>query len=251
MLAVERKTRILDLVTRNRSVVVAELSQELGVTEETIRRDLNKLEKEGLLSRTHGGAIALQGEAEDLPYRTRHLINIEAKRSIAGKASTLVRDGDAVMMDSSSTAYETLRAIGNRRDLTLITNSVRILSDPSLPPYTIMSVGGELRRRSMTFVGPLAGQTIAQFNADVALISCKAISLTGGLMEANMADADVKRAFIESAQRVCLLVDSEKFDKTALISICGFGPIDFVVTDREPSPEWRELFERNQVKLIV
>jgi len=251
MLAVERKTRILDLVARDRSVVVAELSQELGVTEETIRRDLNKLEKEGLLSRTHGGAVALQGEAEDLPYRTRHLINIEAKRLIAQKASALVKDGDAVMMDSSSTAYETLKGLGSRRDLTLITNSVRVLSDPSLPAYTIMSVGGELRRRSMTFVGPLAGRTIAQFNADVALISCKAISLAGGLMEANMADAEVKRAFIASAQRVCLLVDSEKFDRTALINICGFEPIDFVVTDREPSPEWRELFERHKVKLIV
>ena len=82
-------------------------------------------------------------------------------------------------------------------------------------------------------------------------LSCKAISLAGGLMEANMADAEVKRAFIASAQRVCLLVDGEKFDKTALISICGFESIDFVVTDREPSPEWRDLFERNKVKLIV
>jgi DeoR/GlpR family transcriptional regulator of sugar metabolism len=250
MLAIERKNKILDLITRDRRVVVTELSKEFGVTEETVRRDLSKLEKDGLVSRTHGGALAAQKEPEDLPYRARHVINIEAKRAIAAKAAALVNDGDAVMMDSSSTAYEALQAIKDRQDLTLITNSVRIFSDPGLNGHTVMSVGGEFRRRSQTFVGPVATQAIGQFNADIALISCKALSLTGGIMETNVADADVKRAFIRNARQVCLLVDRDKFDGSALISVCDFDPISFVVTDQRPAPQWVELFEKANVKLI-
>jgi DeoR/GlpR family transcriptional regulator of sugar metabolism len=251
MLAVERKHKILDLILRDRKVVVTELSQQFGVTEETVRRDLNKLEQDGLLSRTHGGAVARKGETEDLPYGTRHLINTEAKRNIAVKAAKLVGDGESIMMDSSSTAYEVLSCLENHQELTLITNAVRILADPTSTKHTIMSVGGELRRRSMTFVGPLASQAIGQFNADLALISCKALSLLGGIMETNVPDAEVKRAFIRNARRVCLLVDGDKFDRTALISICGFEQIDTVVTDRPPQRGWIELFERNNVTLIV
>ena len=251
MLAIERKHKILDLILRDRKVVVTELSQQFGVTEETVRRDLNKLEQDGLVSRTHGGAVARRGEVEDLPYRTRHLTNLEAKRAIATEVAELVDDGMSVMMDSSSTAFEALATLRAHRDLTLITNSVRILSDPDLTGHTIMSVGGELRRRSMTFVGPLAREAIGQFNADVALISCKALSPSGGIMETNVPDAEVKRAFIRNAQRVCLLVDGDKFDRSALITICGFERIHTVITDRQPAPAWADVFERAGATLIV
>ena len=251
MLAVERKTKILDLLMRDRKVVVAELSEQFGVTEETVRRDLTKLEQDGLLSRTHGGAIARKGESEDLPYGTRHLINTEAKRAIAVKAAGLVGNNEAVMLDSSSTAYEVLSCLESHKELTLITNAVRILAVPTSTRHTIMSVGGELRRRSMSFIGPLATQAIGQFNADVALVSCKALSLAGGIMESNVPDAEVKHAFIRSARRVCLLVDGDKFDRTALITICGFDKIHAVVTDRPPPEAWRERLEREGVTLIV
>ena len=250
MLAVERRTEILRQLQRDGRVVVTEVSRAFGVTEETVRRDLNQLEREGLLSRTHGGAVERRGEAEDLPYGLRNLTNIEAKRAIGARAAELVRDGDALMLNSSSTAYEALRALHAHRDLTLITNSVRLLADPDLAPHTIMSVGGELRRRSMTFVGPVAAQAISQFNADVALISCKALSPTAGIMEANVADAEVKRAFIANARRVVLLADGDKFDQTALVTISGFGPIDVIVTDRRPGDAWIGLCEREGISLV-
>lgn len=251
MLAIERRHRILDRILRDRNVVVTELSQAFGVTAETVRRDLNQLEREGLVSRTHGGAIAAKGEAEDIPYRTRHLTNIEAKRAIAAKAAALIVDGQSLMLDSSSTAFEVLALLRGRRDLTLITNSVGILSDPDVTTHTIMSVGGELRRRSMTFVGPLATQAIEQFKADVALISCKALSLEGGIMENNVADAEVKRAFIRSARRVCLLVDGDKFGQTALIAIGGFEGIGTVVTDRRPADPWSQHLEALGIELLA
>ncbi|KQT46360.1 hypothetical protein ASG43_12125 [Aureimonas sp. Leaf454] len=250
MLPVERKQRIRDIVLRDRRVVVAELSQQFGVTDETVRRDLQALEREGLIERTHGGAIARDVEIEDLPYPVRQGINLPAKRRIALSARRLIKDGDAVMIDSSSTAFQLLPHLREHKDLTLITNSVRILGEPALVDHTIMSVGGELRQQSMTFVGPLAVQALGRFNADIAFISAKAISMTSGLMDASVADAEIKRAFVRHARQVCLLVDGDKFDGVGLISVCDFEPVAIVVTDRKPSDAWIDFLAARQVRLL-
>lgn len=250
MLAIERRQKILDVVYRRRTVQVTDLSKTFGVTEETIRRDLQALDNSGFLSRTHGGAVAKDTEAEDLPYRMRQITNIEAKRKIAAHAATLVHNTNAVMIDSSSTAFEVLGELQDHRDLTLITNSVRITAEPGATQHTIVSVGGELRRQSMTFVGSLATQAIAQFNADIALISCKAISLSGGLMEASLPDAEIKRAFIAAARKVCLLVDGDKFNGSALTSVCAIDQVSVVVTDRAPSKEWLDHFLKHDIPVI-
>lgn len=250
MLGIERRRMILERLRRDGKVVVTELARDLAVTEETIRRDLNQMERGGLLSRTHGGAIAHAAEREELPYQLRDITNIEAKRAIGMLAAGLVPDGASVMVDSSSTAYEALRALKGHRDLTIITNSVRLLADPEVTTHPVISVGGELRRRTMTFVGALTCQALGQFNADIALISCKALSLTAGIMDANLADAAVKRAFIENAGRVCLLADSAKFDQTGLVTVSDFAPISVVVTDRRPAPPWLEHFDRAGIRLV-
>jgi DeoR/GlpR family transcriptional regulator of sugar metabolism len=252
MLALERRQNVLESLRRDRSVVVTDLARRFGVTEETVRRDLQKLEKEGLVSRTHGGAVSPEPtvEGEDLPYLTRQTTNSEAKRRIALHAAQLVPHGAAVMLDSSSTAFEVLPRLKDHRDLTLITNSVRIVAHPGVTDHAILSVGGELRRRSMTFVGPVARQAIAQFNADYALISCKALSQAGGVMDASVADAEIKRAFIAGARRVCLLVDGDKFDGSALTEVCSFEPIHTVITDRAPSESWRRFLTARKVELI-
>lgn len=250
MLAVERRRAILDQLRSEGRVVVAELARALAVTEETIRRDLGRMERGGLLSRTHGGALPRPAEGEDLPYGIRGVTNIAAKRTIGALAAGLVPDGAAIMLDSSSTAYEALRALGGHRGLTVITNSVRLLADPEMTDHAVLSVGGELRRRAMTFVGPLACQAAAQFNADVALVSCKALSPGGGLMDANLADAAVKRVFIARAARAILLADAGKFDRTALITIAELAAIDTIVTDRRPSDAWCARLEREGVTLV-
>lgn len=251
MLAIERKQQILEMVRRDRRVIVAELSQKFAVTEETVRRDLNKLKSEGLISRTHGGAVAAaETEPEDPPYQIRLTTNIAAKRQIAARAAALVKSGNVLMIDSSSTAYEILPLLQDLHDLTIITNSVRIIANPNVTKHTIISVGGELRRHSMTFVGPVANQALAQFNGDLALISCKALSMEGGLMDGSVPDAEVKRAFVKNARSVCLMVDGDKFDGTALIGVSSFEPIDVVVTDRPPSQVWTEFLAREHVELM-
>lgn len=250
MLAIERRRAILERLGREGRVVVTELAAALAVTEETIRRDLSRLEHDGLLDRTHGGALPRPAGGEDLPYQVRDVTNIAAKRAIGAMVAELVPDGASLMVDSSSTACEALRALAGRRGLTVITNSVRLLSDPDATAHALLSVGGELRPRTMTFVGPLACQAAAQFNPDVALFSCKALSLTGGMMEANLEDAAVKRAFIGRAGRVVLLADSSKFGRNALVSIADLSAIDVLATDRRPSDAWCQRLEREDITLL-
>lgn len=250
MLAVERRLAILDRLKRDGRLVVTELAQDLAVTEETIRRDLNRMEREGLLRRTHGGALPRPTEPEDLPYGVRDATNMAAKRAMGRLVAGLVPNGASIMLDASSTAYEALRALKEHRDLTIITNSVRLLADPDMTDHAVISLGGELRRRTMTFVGPLTSQAAAQFNADVALFSCKALSLGGGIMDPNLADATVKRTFIAKASRVLLLADASKFDRTALVTVADVGQVDCVVTERRPSDAWCEHLERAGVELV-
>jgi DeoR/GlpR family transcriptional regulator of sugar metabolism len=250
MLAIERRRAILDQLNRDGRVVVSELAQALAVTEETIRRDLNQMERGGLLARAHGGALPRATEPEELPYGVRNVTNIAGKRVIGALAAGLVPDGASIMLDSSSTAYEALRALQGHRALTIVTNSVRLLADPEMTAHKVISVGGELRRRTMTFVGPVACQAAARFNGDVALVSCKALSLAAGLMDANLADAAVKRAFIERAARVILLADASKFDRTALVTITDLRPIHTIVTDQRPSDDWRARLESEGIALV-
>lgn len=249
MLAVERQRLILESITRDRRGLVSELSLRYGVSDETIRRDLQKLERDGLVARTHGGAVPA-AEPEDLPYPTRQTTNIAQKRRIAGLAAGLVGDGDAVMIDSSSTAFELLAPLAHCKGLTIITNSVRIIASPACEPHSVISVGGELRQQSLTLCGPVALDSIARFSADLAFISCKALSPDTGIMVPNLADAEVKRAFIANARRVCLLADGSKFGQTALTGLCGLDRIDILVTDRRPPDAWFPLAERHGVRLI-
>lgn len=250
MLAVERRQAILDRLRREGRIVVAETAKDLSVTEETVRRDLNRLGRDGLLSRTHGGALPRSATQEDMPYHFRHAANMAAKRAIGARAAALVPDGAAVMLDSSSTAYEALRALQERRSLTVVTNSVRLLADAGMTAHTVLSTGGELRRTTMTFVGPLACDAVSRFNADVALISCKALSLDGGPMDANLEDAAVKRAMVARASKVVLLADGSKFGGTALVTICKLDEIDALVTDRSPPDPWPERLREHGVALL-
>lgn len=252
MIAAERAREILRQLQARGSVEVAGLARDLGVAEETIRRDLTRLERGGRLMRTHGGAV--ERTEEDLPYPMRLGSAQAAKAAIARRAAREIADGMTVMIDSSSTAFALLGELGRTRDLTIISNSVPLCADPSVTPHTILSTGGELRRRSMTFVGPMAVAALSRFRADVALIGTKALSRKAGLMEAALADAEMKRAFIANARRVLLLADATKLDAEGTVAVGegdGFEGIDTLVTDAPPPDPWPRILAAKGVKTLV
>ena len=251
MLAIERRNAILAKLATDGKVIVSDLSTEFNVTEETIRRDLEKLDKEGLAKKTYGGAIVLDSHGADLPFNVRKRVNANLKENIAQKIADLIRDGDSIILDSSTTAISVTKYIKNRENLTLITNSVEILlelSDKS--GWKILSTGGKLKNGSLALVGSSAEQMIRDYHVHIAVCSSKGIDMNMGISDSNEEDATMKKAIFSSADRKILAIDSTKFNRRSFVKVFSVSDVDTVVTDEKPSDEWIEFFEKNQVELI-
>lgn len=251
MKAFERRDLIIKELYKHRKVHVAQLAHQFSVSEETIRRDLDKLDKEGIAKKNYGGAILNAHTNEDPPYVSRHQVNIEAKRSIADHVLQLINDGDSLVTDTSSTAFEALRRMTEEKNnLTIITNSLVVLSEFQHSGHKLISTGGILGPETSSFVGPTASQTIRKYNVDVALFSCKALSMTGGLSDSNEEESELKVLMQQQANKVILLVDHSKFDRTAFIQLFSFDRVDYIVTDQKPSEEWIHFLNNYHVSLI-
>ena len=251
MLAIERRNAILSKLYLDGKVIVSALSQEFDVTEETIRRDLEKLDKEGLVKKSYGGAVLVQNYSTDLPHSVRKKANVEAKQKIAEKISTLFNDGDCIMLDASSTALLLLNYIRNLKNITLITNSVEALIELSdKDDWNVFSTGGKLKKGSLSLVGPQAEKTIRAFHVDYAVCSSKGVDLNRGITDSNEKDSEMKQAIFESAETKILCVDSSKFDKISLIKVGDISDVDIIATDTEPDAHWQEYLKRKDVELI-
>ncbi len=251
MLAIERRNAILARLNANGKVIVADLSREFDVTEETIRRDLEKLDHEGLAKKTYGGAVLNQNLNTDLPFNVRKRTNVELKQKIALKIAEMIHDGDYIMLDASSTAIYVTKCILDRKNITLITNSVEImieLADKS--DWNILSTGGSLKKGSLSLIGTSAERMIRGFHVDLAVCSSKGIDLNMGITDSNEKDSVIKQAIFAAADRKILAVDSTKFDKISFVRVCNIGEIDTVVTDSQPAERWIEHFKEKNVELI-
>ena len=186
MLAIERKNAILLSLSQRGKVLVGDLSREFGVTKETIRRDLDKLEEDGLAKKTYGGAVKNNNFNLDLPFHVRKQTNMESKQYIASVIGSMINDGDYIMLDSSTTALCVIRSILQKKKITLITNSIEILLELSnKPDWTVISTGGTLKGDSLSLVGSQAERTVSGYHVDVAICSCMGIENDIGIKESN------------------------------------------------------------------
>ena len=251
MLAIERKRKIISLLEERNSVLVPELSKIFSVTEETVRRDLEKLEVEGFLKRTYGGAVINDRINSELPLKIREVTNISGKRSIGIKVAEYIKDGHTIMLDSSSTALQVAERIKHKKRITVITNSIKVVSElATARDCTVISTGGTLREKSMSFVGNLTEDSISNFNVDVSVICCKGIDIQKGITESNDLEAQVKKAMMQSADKTFLVADYTKFDKISFIKMFKLEDIDMIFTDKKLSPEWEQYISGQNVELI-
>ena len=249
MLPLERRQKIIEQISADKAVKVIDLSREFAVTEETIRRDLEKLEQKGILIRTYGGAVLMKRANEELPLSIRLRENMEGKRLIGQIISNLIQEGDVVMIGTGTTNIEFARKISHLHNITVITNSLGVVSEVvQNDAVTVISAGGTLIRKALAFVGPVANTTINCHYADKVIISCKAINTEKGIMESSELEVDIKRAMVKSGKEVILAVDHTKFDSWSMISLFDFRDIDIVVTDMKPSQKWIEFFNKMNVK---
>ena len=251
MLAAERRNLILDKLQEEKRVVVSELSELFGVSEETIRRDLDKFDKEGLAIKSYGGAVLNEDNNTDMPFNVRRKSNMQGKKAIAQIIAGLVADGDHIIVDPSTTAVAIMKALRNKRNLTVITNSIEVLVElTDVSGWDVISTGGNLKENYLALVGPRAIDTISSFNADKVILSCKGIDMEKGVTDANELFTQVKRTMLNSATQKILAVDYTKFGRVAFSQICSVIDLDIVVTDVKPSEQWLAYFEEKGIECL-
>lgn len=245
MLAIERRNGILEKLQNDRKVVVSDLSAIYKVSEETIRRDLEKLEADGYAIKSYGGAVINENFNVDLPFNIRKNRNVIGKKKIANIIRNMISDGERITLDASSTVVAVAKVIKDKKDLTILTNSLEI-SVELLDSHncTVISTGGTISGKSFALVGPLADRAINSYYTDKAIISCKGLDISAGLTDSDERHANNKFSMLRCAKQKILAVDSSKFNQIAFSRICQLNEIDVVVTDVKPSPEWLDEFNK-------
>lgn len=252
VLASERHREILEELRRNKSVKVSQLVERFNVSIETIRRDLEYLEKEGLLKRVHGGAVLDEVNSRELSYLDRETKNIDEKREIAERAIRFVTEGQSIALDVSTTNTEFAKALKNHFNrLTIITNSLPItLELAEKPHFTVILIGGVLRNEELCTVGDMAAQFLSQFRIDTFFMSMSGISLSEGLTDYGIGEVQIKKKMMEISQRKIVLADSSKFDVVSLLKVCDFEQIDHIITDSKVNEKIVEKYINRGIEII-
>lgn len=251
MLTLERRNKILELLQNEKRVLVSDLSKSFQVSEETIRRDLEKLERDGFCQKSYGGAVFNENLPMDLPFPVRKNKNVVEKQRMADLIIPLVSEGESLFLDASTTAVYVARALKSFHSLTCITNSLEILLELSdRPDWTVVGTGGVVSDGYLAMLGDRAVESIRSFYTDTAIFSCKALHRDFGLFESREEFLAPKRAMMAHSRRRILVADSTKFDKTSLAANPSFGEIDVCVTDQEPSASWKEFFKGYSISCL-
>ncbi len=251
MLAPERHRRILQLVGTNGSVRTAEVARSLSVTEETVRRDLEKLETEGKLNRTHGGAMRGESGRRDLPFTSRESMNVPEKRALARHALRHIEPGETILLDASSTALEFARQIPDL-PITVLTNSLKIaieLSERS--ELTVVMIGGVVGPRSLSCVGPLSDHAIECYNVQKAFFSCRGVDALRGLSESDDEQARFKRRILALSERSYLLADHTKLSLKSAFFFAHASEVDILITDQEPARAFADALRASGVDIQI
>ncbi len=245
----ERQTRILEIVNENEKVGVTELATLLGTSKVTIRKDLDQLEKKGLLVRQHG--YALSNIREDIHNRLG--IHYEARRKIALEASKMVHDGDTLMIESGATCALFAEEITNRyNNLTIITNSVFLASHiRNTGDATIILLGGILQKGTQEMVGPLLKQSAKQFFVDKLFAGTEGFMPHIGFTGSNLMRIEAVRSMAESATEVVVLTDASKFNQPGTTPQFRFEEIHHVITDDTLSDDHLQLLNKRDIQVHI
>lgn len=237
MLVAERYDKIVQLVNERGSIRVTELSELCQVTEETIRRDLDRLEQAGRLRRSHGGAVSVKDQQPEIPYFEREVMRADEKKRIAEEAVKLIQPKDRILLDASTTAWYMAASMPDI-PLTVLTNSIKVAMElSSKEKIEVISTGGILASRSLSYVGPLAERSLDAYHVDKAFFSCKGVHLERGISESNELQARIKHKMVGMADQVILLADSSKFGVQAFTHVADLSDIHTIITDGRVSSE--------------
>jgi DeoR family fructose operon transcriptional repressor len=253
LLAEERRFRIREVLSRERTVTASELIRTLGVTAATVRRDLAALEKEGVLVRSHGGAVSRTSSTNfQPPYETLGRSNQLEKQAIAREADRLILDGETVFLEGSTTVYELARRLVHRNRLTVITNSPLIVAELQRSQHvSVISTGGELQKDVFYLSGVWAQRALAEIRVDKAVLGVSAIDPAYGISTASQAEAQIKKMILKSARVSIALADHSKFGNQGFAYVAPVTDIDILVTDSATGPKYLGPLREAGVQLIL
>lgn len=227
-----RRRQIVNKIMDERMVKVSDLMREFNISIETIRRDLEYLEKQGYLKRVYGGAVLEGLYGLEPAYEHREVINYHEKQAIAAKTAELIDDGDTIFMDVGTTTLEVAHHLAGKKNLTVITNASLIAHSLIVnETCRVILLGGEMRRGELSVSGFLCDAGMQYFHANKAIIGVGGITISGGITDYHTEEANNRRTMINRVDRVIAVADYSKFGVTAMNSVCGIDRIHLLVTD--------------------
>ena len=251
MFALERQKKIIEALKSEGAVWVSRLSADLGVTEETVRRDLEKLEKQEMLLRTHGGAIPIDEGNHEMSLEKRKSLNADSKMRLAREAIKFISAGDTIFLDASTTTFYIAKELKSMKDITVITNSIRVLNElSSIPDLKVIGVGG-LVSNNQSFVGSQAQRIIADnYFANKMFFSSRGVTINAGILESNEQECGIKQSMLKNAEKKFYLCDKTKVGRVGFAKLAQFDAIDCFITEKNLSDDYSDLFKELKIELI-
>lgn len=251
MLAIERHRLLLDLLQKSGSVRTAEAARALGVTEETVRRDFEKLEAEGTLLRSHGGAVRLEPSRQEVSEEERAHQNIQAKQKIARVALGHIRAGQTLLFDASTTVRQLAEMLPDQ-PLTIMTNGIRTaLILTQKPAINVILLGGNIHNNSLSCAGDAAELALDLIHIDTAFLSCRGFDVNRGPSEASEGQARLKRRIFERADNVFLLADTSKIGVSSSFFFARPSELTALISDQTPDCETQAALQASGVEILI
>ncbi len=252
MIKQERRKQILELLLQRESVQVSQLMEQFQVSIETIRRDLEELERQQQLVRVYGGAILPPGKAAEPIYRERATVNYLQKQAIGRLAADLVKDGDTIAIDLGTTTLALAKALGGKKNITVLTNSLKIaVLLAENPDIRVIVPGGEARRGDLALSGSLTTRILSEFNTDYAFLGVGGLSIEQGITDYHMEEAMARRVMVEHTRNAVALLDHSKLGVVAMNQVCPLHALDIVITDDGADPSVLSHLEKQKLKVLI
>lgn len=228
----ERENEIIKLLTGERYLTVKQLSELLYTSESSIRRDLTCLEKQGILTRSYGGAQLIKNNSQIIPFSTRAHQNIAAKKIMARKADHLVQDGNIVFLDQSSSAFFVAYELIKKKNITVVTNNIEIISLLSETDMEVISCGGKLSKSNRNcLLGNDAHQIFSDIHADILFFSSKSLTSSGIIYDCDREEVCIRNTMLANTEKKVFLCSSDKFDRYSGYRQCALEDVDLLITE--------------------
>lgn len=249
-----RNTRLEEMekyILQNDSVSMDQLCEQFNVSMITVRRDIAQLQRKGTIEKIYGGVTARKGETLT-PFDVRNISNREAKTAIGRRAASLVNDNDIVFLDSGTTALHVLDNLSALHNVTIVTHSLQAML--AALPYqnlNVISLPGQLYRKTSSFTGLDAIRFLKSYNITIAFMGASALSLEHGVSNSSPLEYEIKMTAMQRSAKNVLLIDGEKFGRTALLTYAQISDFDSIVTERMPAPEYVKACQDGGTELLI